>query len=42
LIPRVNAKSDEDGPFYDDYDIPWLERKVNGKALIVEITEGLF
>jgi len=35
LIPRVMLKADEE-VFLDDYDIPWLERKVNGKALIVE------
>lgn len=35
LIPRVMLKADEE-IFLDDHDIPWLERKVNGKALIVE------
>lgn len=35
LIPRVMLKEDED-IFLDDYNISWLEEKVNGKAVVVE------
>lgn len=39
LIPKVMLKADLD-IFLDDHDIGWLERKINGKAVIVE-NEGL-
>ncbi|WP_041444750.1 radical SAM protein [Syntrophobotulus glycolicus] len=35
LVPRVMLKADCH-LFLDDYDIKWLERKINGKAVIVE------
>ena len=35
LIPRVMLKADED-IFLDGYGIDWLEKKVNGKAVVIE------
>lgn len=35
LIPKVMLKADEE-IFLDGYDISWVEKKVNGQALIIE------